>query len=321
MRGARLLLAAALLALAVPATAGAHVRSGKSAVDYRATVSDAPPGVTARVYPADLALRLTVAGGHRAVVLGLVGEPAIRIGAAGVEVNRSSPTAAGSGLLKKARKGATGAWVPISSGQSVVWHDARLRGLPAGATHGHWSVPVLVDGARGRIGGEIVRAAKPSPWPWLALGALTAVAVGLLVTRRDQARLRTATIAFGLTAAAATVVTAADFALAANATQGAWFEGANEVVFVLVGLAFVVWGSRDTKALAAGGLGLLAVAVGLSKLPALMHGIVLSSLPGDASRTAIALAICTGAAATVLGVLVFFDVLEHYEEPVDLPIP
>jgi hypothetical protein len=305
-----------LTALGAPAAAGAHIRSGKTAVDYRASLSTSPPGITARVYPADLALRLTVAAGHEAVVLGYLGEPAVRVGAAGVEVNRSSPTAAGTGLLKRASgRSPRSKWLPISSGRSVVWHDARLRGLPKGVTHGNWTVPLVVDGGRTKIGGELVRVPKPALWPWLSLGALAAIAVAFVLARRRTPLLRTATTVLGLVAAVATAVTAGDFAFASSAAEGAWVEGANELVFVLVGLAFVIRGSPDTRALAGGALGLLALAVGLSKLPALLHGIVLSALPAAASRASVALAICAGGAAVVLGVVVFFDVLEHYEEP------
>ena len=45
------------------------------------------------------------------------------------------------------------------------------------------------------------------------------------------------------------------------------------------------------------------------------HGLVLSALPGELARLAVAVAIGSGAAAAILGVVVFFDVLEHYEEP------
>jgi hypothetical protein len=309
----------ALTALVAPATAGAHIRSARTAVDYRADVSTAPTGVTAHVYPADLALGLTVAPGHHAVVLGYVGEPAIRVGDAGVEVNESSPTAAGTGLVKRQTGQAAGApsWQLISSRPKVVWHDARVRGLPPGVTRRHWTVPLVVDGERRSIVGELVRVPRPSVLPWLALGALSAVMVAFVLARR-RSLIRTATTALGLVAAAATVVTAADFAFASSANEGAWVEGANELVFVLVGLAFVIWGSSDTRALAGGALGLLALAVGLSKLPTLTHGIVLSALPGQLSRTAVSVAICAGGAAVVLGVFVFFDVLEHHEEPADL---
>jgi hypothetical protein len=47
----------------------------------------------------------------------------------------------------------------------------------------------------------------------------------------------------------------------------------------------------------------------------LSHGIVLSALPGQAARLAVVVALAAGAATAILGVVVFFDVLEHYEEP------
>jgi hypothetical protein len=46
-----------------------------------------------------------------------------------------------------------------------------------------------------------------------------------------------------------------------------------------------------------------------------LHGIVLSALPGELARLSVAIAIGAGAAAAILGLVVFFDVLEHYEEP------
>jgi hypothetical protein len=319
MRVAFVLALGVLAALVLPATAGAHVRSARTAVDYRADVSTTPPGITARVYPADLALGLTVAPGHRAVVLGYVGEPAIRVGDSGVEVNQSSPTAAGTGLVKQQAGQAAGArrWELISSRPRIVWHDARVRGNPPGVTRGHWTVPLLVDGERASIGGELIRVERPSTLPWFALGAISAIVVAFVLARR-RPLLRTATTVLGLVAATATVVTAADFAFASSANEGAWVEGANELVFVLVGLAFVIWGSTDARALAGGALGLLALAVGLSKLPVLLHGIVLSALPGQLSRTAVAVAICAGGGRSSWGVFVFFDVLEHHEEPADL---
>ena len=52
-----------------------------------------------------------------------------------------------------------------------------------------------------------------------------------------------------------------------------------------------------------------------TRLPALFHGIVFSALPGQVARTAVVIALSAGAAAAILGVVVFFDVLEHYDEP------
>lgn len=321
-RRGRLVLAlglAALTALVSPAAAGAHLRSGRIAVDYRADVVQLPAGVEARVYRSDLALGLTVAPGHEVVVLGYVGEPAIRLDAAGVAANEASPTAAGTGLLKGTARRQAGAprWRRLSSSHSIAWHDARLRGLPQGVTHRRWTVPLVVDGSRATLGGELRRVPTPSPWPWLALGAVVAAAVAILLAFRRQL-IRTATVVLGCAAAAAAAATALGFALASSASEGAWVEAANELVFVLVGLVFVARGSRDTRAVAGGALGLLGLAVGLTELPVLLHGIVLSALPAAAARASVALAICAGAAAAALGVVVFFDVLEHHEEPADL---
>jgi hypothetical protein len=45
--------------------------------------------------------------------------------------------------------------------------------------------------------------------------------------------------------------------------------------------------------------------VGLSKVPVLLHGVVLSVLPSTIARLVVVLTISAGAAATVLGLLVF----------------
>jgi hypothetical protein len=197
----------------------------------------------------------------------------------------------------------------------LIWHDARVRGLPAGVEHGRWAVPVLVDGSRSELTGRLTRVPRPPAWPWLALGALFAVAAAVLLTLRRPALLRPAATLLGWVSAIATVLIASGFAAAATASEGTWVEAANEVVFALVGVAFLVRGSRDTRALAGGALGLFALAVGLKNLPVLLHGVVLSALPADVARTAVAVAVLAGTAATVIGLVVFFDVLEHYEEP------
>jgi hypothetical protein len=112
VQGARprlaLLTAIALVAALVgPSAAGAHVRTGRVAVDYRASFFPLRPplagAVAVRIYESDLAVGLTVEKHHQVVVLGYVGEPLLRIGTGGVDVNESSPTAAGMGLLKGAR--------------------------------------------------------------------------------------------------------------------------------------------------------------------------------------------------------------------------
>ena len=57
-------------------------------------------------------------------------------------------------------------------------------------------------------------------------------------------------------------------------------------------------------------LGLLGLVVGLSKVPALTHGVVLSALPDTVARVEVALTLWTSVAATALGLVLFADVLE-----------
>lgn len=102
----RAAIAAAVVAgsLAIPGTASAHGRTGRVAVDYRATVTplrgSLARALAVRVYRADLALRLVALGSHRVLVLGYAGEPFLRLGADGTYASRSSLTAAGLGLVR-----------------------------------------------------------------------------------------------------------------------------------------------------------------------------------------------------------------------------
>jgi hypothetical protein len=290
------LLLAAFVALAAPAPAAAHIRTGSVAVDYRVRVFPTRLPLVAHVYLGDRAVRLSVRPGHSVTVIGYGGEPFLRIDEEGVTVLRS-PTAAALRLEPRPR-----------SGRSFVWHDARVRGLPPEVDRGRWTIPLLVDGRRARLTGELLRVDAPPVWPWVALGLpFVAVVVALLLRRRLLER---SAVAFGVLAGAATLVTAAAFAFASNASEGRWVEAGNEAVFALVGLAVIARGSRDARVIAAGALGLLALAAASTKLPVFLHGVVLSALPATPARAAVALTIWLGAAATALGLVLFAELLE-----------
>jgi hypothetical protein len=308
------LLAGLLIALAVPATAGAHLRTSRTAVDFRATAAPLR-GVSVRVYRSDLALGLTLVGRHRVLVLGYLGEPFLRLEPDGVFVNAASPTAAGTKLVEPERSSQP-VWKLRSRRTSVIWHDARVRG---GASSGRWRIPLVIDGHGGHLVGTVKRVGAPAAWPWLVIGAVFAAAAGVALQRRKV--LRPTTASLGAIAAAGTLLSAIGFSLASTASQGTWIEGANEAAFSLAGAVFLVRGSLDAKALAGGFLGLLGLAAGLTSLPVFLHGIVLSALPGGLARLAVAVAIAAGATAAILGLVVFFDVLEHYEDPEQLTPP
>ncbi len=118
-------------------------------------------------------------------------------------------------------------------------------------------------------------------------------------------------MAFGVTSAVGMLATGAGFALDSYGSGGKWVAAANELVFALVGIAFVVRGSREVRAIAGGALGFLGLGVGLSKIPVLLHGVVLSVLPGLIARLVVVLTISAGAVATVLGLLVFEESLDR----------
>jgi hypothetical protein len=305
----------ALVALAAPAGAHAHLRSGVVAVDYRASVDSPNPAVNARVYQSDRALSVTAEAGHTVVILGYLGEPFVRIGAGRVAASAASLTAAGLGLLEGSPPG-TG-WRVRSRGETFVWHDRRLRGLPAGVDRKRWSIPLVVDGRPAQLAGELERVERPPVWPWIVLGLPFVLVTALLLLRRRMYRVRAGAVTLGVISAVGMLATGAGFALDSYASGGKWVAAANELVFALVGIAFVARGSRQVKAIAGGALGFLGLGVGLSKIPVFLHGVVLSVVPGTIARLIVSVTISAGAAATALGLLVFEESFDRGsgEEP------
>jgi hypothetical protein len=299
----------AFVALAAPTEAGAHLRSGVVAVDYRASVVSPSLAVKARVYQSDRALSVTAEPGHTVVILGYLGEPFVRIGAGRLAVSAASFTAAGLGLLKGSSPG-TG-WRLRSRSLTFVWHDRRLRGLPTAVDRKRWTIPLVVDGRSAQLTGELSRVERPPAWPWIVLGLPFVLVTVLLLLRRRTSWVRAGAVGFGVMSAVGMLATGAGFALDSYASGGKWVAAANELVFVLVGIAFVVRGSREVKAIAGGALGFLGLGVGLSKIPVLLHGVVLSVVPSTIARLVVVLTISAGAAATVLGLVVFEESLNR----------
>jgi uncharacterized low-complexity protein len=209
----------AFVALAAPAGAAAHLRSSVTAVDYRASVVSHNVTVKARVYESDRALSVTAEPGHTVVILGYLGEPFVRLAEGRVTVNAASLTAAGLGLLKGSRPGK--GWRLRSRGLTFVWHDRRLRGLPAGVDRKRWTIPLRVDGRPTRLTGVLSRVARPPVWQWIVLALpFVAAAAFLLVRRRSLAPV--AAVVFGVTASAGMLATAAGFALDSYSSGGKW---------------------------------------------------------------------------------------------------
>jgi hypothetical protein len=296
------LLAAVFAALAAPPSAGAHLRSGTVAVDYIATVSrPATRAFSARIYESDRAIALTSAPGHTVVVIGYVGEPMLRLSGEGVAVNSASPSAAAAGLLTgTARVDASRTRWLIRGGRSAVWHDRRSAGLPAGVTRGTWRIPLVVDGRRVELTGTLVRLRRPALWPWAIVVVCLLVAGALLPLRRGAKAVRSGAIAAAVVACAAAAEIAVVFALDRYASPGTWIAGGDELVLLAVGVGVLVWAPRQAQMPVAVGLGLLSVAVGVSKGAAFLHGGVLS-LAAGATRPMLSIALGAGCAATICG--------------------
>ena len=227
-----------LAALALAPSAGAHLRSGTVAIDYRARVFDSSTSAySAQIFQSDRALGVTLKPGHVVMLVGYLGEPVFRLDASGLSVNAASPTAVVDGLVKKSKRvlAATPRWRLASGRRSVVWHDARVQGLPQGVRRGVWSVPLIVDGRRSHLRGELQRFPAPALWPWLgALAVLLGAGAAPLLLRR-RGLVRSAAAGFAVMASAASVLILIAFALDAYASPGTWIEAADAVAFIGVG--------------------------------------------------------------------------------------
>ena len=299
--------------LVAAGSASAHLRSGTVAVDYRASLaSPETAAYAAQIYQSDHGLSLTVHTGHVVVLLGYLGEPVIRLNAVGEWVNAASPTALTMRLITR-RQGvdaATPRWRLRRGHHSVVWHDARVQGLPRGVDRGAWNVPLVVDGRRGGLRGELRRFPDPSPWLWLGVLAawLGLGAVPLLSPGRD--RVRRAAMRLAVVAAGASALTAAALALDGYASPATWIEGLDVMAFLAVGLAVLWRGPPGLHVAAAIWLGLVSMAVALLEGAVCLHPIVLAILPGTVMRLLVTTAMGAGLSAAVLGSTMFAEIAE-----------
>lgn len=296
----------ALLTLAAPSPASAHLRTGTVAAGYRASVTSPAPSPGAPfavgVYQGDRALHLRVNGAHTVVVVGYLGERFLRVDAAGVAIDRASPTAAAAGLVTGT--GARTGWVLEPRRHTVVWHDPRVQ-LGAGLERARWSVPILLDGRRERIVGEIERLPRPAAWPWL-LGVLLLCGGALLLGIRGNARRwERASVVLGAVSAAAGLVVVAGFAAGAYASPGTWIAGFNEAFCAAVGFGILAAGPPEWRLPTGIGLGLLGLAIGLFYGEIFVDAAVLSALPSTATRFFVTLAIGAGLAGPFVGGLAY----------------
>jgi hypothetical protein len=301
--------AAACLVTAAPAAA--HLRSGTVAVDYRATVAHpVTRAYSAQIYQSDHGLSLTLTPGHSVTVLGYLGEPLIRLDDAGLSVNAASPTARAMHLVDKRDAVQTAAprWRLKRGRRSVVWHDARVQGLPPGLDEGVWRVPLVVDGRSETLSGRLRRFADPPLWLWLGVLACWLAGGVVPLMRRSREAIRSRALVLAVIAAGAGVVVALAFALDAYASPGTWIVGVDVIIFLAVGLEVMRRGPRQFHVAAAIWVGLVSAALGLLDGAVFLHPIVLAILPATVMRLLVVTAIGAGAAAALLGATLFSEV-------------
>jgi hypothetical protein len=192
---------------------------------------------------------------------------------------------------------------------SVVWHDARVQGLPPGGlAEGVWRVPLVIDGRRGLMSGELRRFPDPPLWLWLVALACWLAAGALHLIRRRRDGVRTWAIVLALIAAGAATVVAPAFALDAYASPGSWIVGVDVIIFLAVGIGVMRRGPRNLHVPAAIWVGLVSVALGLLDGAVFLHPIVLAILPGTVMRLLVVTAIGAGTSAGILGSTLFSEI-------------
>ncbi|WP_432829054.1 hypothetical protein [Dactylosporangium sp. CA-092794] len=288
---------AGVLLYATPAAA--HGADAPVAVPYVVRVwSVSVPGVEVRAVEGGARLELVNRSGREVVVLGLQGEPFLRVSADGVDENRESPTWFASRALRGGAVGGDAAaaaeWHRVAGVPVVRWHDERARELPVR----EWSVPLLVDGLEpGIVRGSVEAATVPRTGWWWAGSVLGAVVVGLLW--RWRAVLGVVAVVGGVTAAWWVVGSAA---LAASPADGVVVQLLARVWALVVGGGVVAAGvlllfKKVDLVLGIAGA-CLAVVIGMGDSGVFRYG----TLAGPAwGRWAVAVAFAVGVGLTCAG--------------------
>jgi hypothetical protein len=302
-----------IVSLAAPAPADAHLKGGEMSTNFVARVGSLRPaisGIAARVLDGDLRLELRVAPARVVIVLGFLREPFLRFSPAGVEANLASPTAGSARVIGTADAVASPGvhWRLIRRGHVFAWHDNRLRPVatvPQGSQQpravGSWTIPLIVDGRATTLSGTEWFASGPSPWPWLAPGALF-VALAFLAGRRVPPRAQRLIASALLPVAVAGLSAAWSGAiLVGRATLPAELFAvgfaAVSAVFLCLGVA-AAQGEKQLGVMAL--IGAFAATFALPLITLFEHGFVLSALPGTVARFSAAAAFVCGLSAAAV---------------------
>jgi hypothetical protein len=296
----RSLVLAVVAALALPATAAAHSHTSTVALDYRLRLEPAVlPGVRLRILDGDRDLQARVSPGSSLIVRGYLREGMIRIGADGVWVNASSPTAQSDKLVN-----ASSGWVKVRGGRTYAWHDHRLA--PPPTPTGRNAFPLTVNGRNRTVAVLFMRVPRPALWPWL--GGAVLFAGGVWAAMRVRGLRAPLTLGLALAGGVAAVVASITFALRDQPSgNSGWFQVTATIVIAVLLSVLLARSSPRRRAHAAGIVGAVAAAGTIAFLPVFWHGVIVSALPAAAARLACALALLCGATAAGLSFLPDFD--------------
>lgn len=335
LRGCLRWLWAAAATLAVAGTlvaagatpAAAHTVGGIDASNYRTrilSVTPAHPDLRIAVIDNGARLELTNTGRHDVYVEGYEGEPYLRVGPRGAFENVRSPAT----FLNKVRRdpappparadaSAPPEWRRVSRAPTVRWHDHRAHWMGAddppivqrdpGREHlvQRFRLDLRVGDDVVKVRGDVRWIPGPSPWPWLALAAVLAVAT--VLGARTTAAGRVVGGVLGLSLVSSVVHAVGSWTYATNSLADRTGDALPTVAAVaLGGWAMVRLARRGLHAAAPllvfAGL-FVGIAIGLADLSALSHSQLPTDLPAALDRLTIALALGGGFGVAVAAAL------------------
>jgi hypothetical protein len=246
--------AAILLITAAPASA--HGVGGVQPRNYRTTLLRVEPAITGvHLAVVDLGDNLRLSNDTRrdVIVLGYDDEPYLRVGPRGVFENTRSPATylnrsriPTSKPPKSADPAAAPVWREVSSGTTATWHDHRAHFMGSddppvvqrapSSRHvvDRWTVELRTGGQLIRASGELVYVPPPSPWPFVGVALVIAVALVAL----SRTRWWRAALTLGLGALVASEL--AHVIGLWNATTASTGTKLGETAYALVGIALGV---------------------------------------------------------------------------------
>ncbi len=323
------LLGAALGLAVMPGVAAAHGPINPSASSFLARITVVPRGLDAKAVDGDLRLWLRVDPNTAVEVMDYRGAPYLRFSRAGVQVNQNSamyylnqtptevpPTGLGPSTPPK--------WDLVTAGHAYEWHDGRLHALattviaPGERYLGQWTIPVRIDGRSATIaGGLYYRPDPPLVWFWPIVVVLACVFAGLRLHRPNLDW----TVARGL---ALVALLAFGIAVVGQQLHGRPTVSVIQIVFLVLELAFVVWGVRRIVLRRHGWFTFFVIAAaaiyqGATLVTVLLRGYVLLALPALLTRVAVASCLAAGAGLVplVFRIAPQPDVSSGADEPAD----